>query len=152
MNEDIKAALVVAFIIVCTFFGIYAGNVYHKAQLYKDEKAKVEQLIQEREDNSKTVQKLITNFQITSRNYDKLRSKQHEIKVTNSDCSLTPDAVQLWNNSTQGMSSSTDGTPTVGGASVADALDNKLRNDEITARNRERNKALRDWYKEHYGI
>ena len=79
--------------------------------------------------------------------------------VTN-DCKLTPAAVQLWNSSSQGVStdtkavagSATTATP-VGESTVefGDAIKNKLQWDEYNNTIKEKLLAIKTWDKETFG-
>lgn len=86
--------------------------------------------------------------------YYKLRKQKNEIKIINNDCTLTNDAVRLWNESLAPeavVPESTTGVTTGGGTSISHALDNKLINDNKCAINRQRLRDIKQWDLETFG-
>ena len=153
-----------AIIAIASFSGgLYTAHVYHKAQETTAAQAQVAQIVKQEAVNGKVsaiyegkIQTLQQNVATLGERYA-LLEKQKRL-VTN-NCKLTPDAVKLWDSSSQGLPADT--TPTVdtptgasniaAGVDITTAIKNKLEWDAYNAQLKEKLLAIKQWQKEQYG-
>jgi hypothetical protein len=151
--------------------GLYGGykltSNYYDAKVNKAKEAVIEQLAHQAALDRKTIEAYQIDKKTLQDAYISLGRKSRETKLTNTPCTLTAPASKLWNESLLGEAilpetpSGTIGTGTTDfakgsspregkGIDFAAAFENKLLNDEICARNREKLEALKKWDKETY--
>jgi|ERR1035437_2606494 hypothetical protein len=152
--------------------GIYATHIYYKAQETSAAQAQVKQIVKQEAVNGKVsaiyegkIQTLQQNIASLGDRYALLEKQK---RIVTSKCKLTPDAVKLWNSSSQGLPPDT--TPTVNtpnttgtvsstasdtgnsaGVEFGAAIKNKLEWDAYNAQLKEKLLAIKQWQKEQYG-
>jgi hypothetical protein len=142
---------------VALVVGLYGGykltSNYYDAKANKAKEAVIEQLAAQAELDRKTIEAYQIDKKTLQDAYITLGRKSRETKLTNTPCTLTAPAFKLWNESLLGeaiLPETPSGTIGTGTTDFARAFENKLLNDEICARNREKLEALKKWDKETY--
>lgn len=146
-------ALLISYVVVITT-SIYGTHVYHVYLDKKEQDKQVTDLIATQKIDRQTIKDLNLGFGLTMDYYNKLGAKKNATKLISGKCTLTADAIRLWNESLFGkeyVPPSTSGAFDLGGASISELYDNEFRNSEIIQRNKERHKKLEAWYDEVYG-
>jgi hypothetical protein len=140
--------------------GIYTSNVWHKhkesSRLIAIQKAMVQQMEYDR----KIIDGLHKSNADLSSEFVKLGRKKNEIKIVNTPCNLTDDAIGLWNESlgikgnmsknTTGTSKET-GTTSGIGIPIEFAIDNKLANDKRCREIEAQLDAIIEWDRKTFG-
>jgi hypothetical protein len=142
---------------VALLVGLYGGykltSNYYDAKANKAKEAVIEQLSAQAALDRKTIEAYQIDKKTLQDAYITLGRKSRETKLTNTPCTLTAPASKLWNESLLGeadVPKTPSGTTGTGTTDFATAFENKLLNDEICARNREKLEALKKWDKETY--
>lgn len=143
---------------VVLVLGLYGGYKLTSNHYKAKEVAILEAAITEAKLQEIINREVVVAYQANIKNldekYNKLKGKLHATSPTNVPCTLTSDAVKLWNDSLSKevpVSKDTTGTTTGGTATITEALDNKLSNDKASTINRERLEAIIEWDKKHFG-
>jgi hypothetical protein len=143
--------------------GIYATHIYHQAKEVRQLTDIQEAVVKQDKYNRGVVSSLQVAKEAIQSQYDKLKGKLNGKKVTNVPCTLTSDAVGVWNGSTavstdtSGTSETSSGTQGVETSStgvsipIELALENKVDNDEEWAKLRVQMNAIIEWDKGTYG-
>jgi uncharacterized protein YneF (UPF0154 family) len=142
---------------VALVVGLYGGykltSNHYEAKQSKVDQAVIEQLVSQASIDRKVIENYQTNEHTLQRAYIELGRKSREVKITTNKCELTESGRVLWNESLSGeasVSETPSGATGTGTTDFARAFENKLLNDEICARNREKLEALKKWDKETY--
>lgn len=145
--------------------GLYTAHIYHKAQETTAAKAQVAQMVKQEKVNGKVSAIYEGKIQVLQSNIGKLGEKYAELekkkRIVTSNCKLTPDAVKLWNSSSQGLPPDTSPTPntpdTTGatgnsaGVEFGAAIKNKLEWDAYNQQLKEKLLAIKQWQESQYG-
>ena len=156
LNDYITKYLTPFLCVVC-----FGSGVLLTKTIYNEKEAReIKQVLEQKALQEATDRKIITDYQtnqvVLQQSYEQLGKKLHEIKITNTPCYLTYDALRLWNQSngfTEGMPSDTTRVtqPSSTSVGVDTALVNKVENDKRAAQNRSQIEAIIKWNKETYG-
>jgi hypothetical protein len=135
--------------------GLYGGykltSNHYDAKANKAKEAVIEQLAAQAVLDRKTIEAYQIDKKTLQDAYISLGRKSRETKLTTTPCTLTAPASKLWNESLLGetsVSKAPSGAIGTGTTDFAIAFENKLLNDEICARNREKLEALKKWDEE----
>ena len=156
LNDVISKYLTPILCVVCFSSGVLLTKTIYNEKEARDIKQVLEQKALQEETDRKVIKDYQTNEVALQQSYVQLGKKLHEIKITDTPCYLTYDALRLWNQS-NGVTESVSSTPTgaAEGTSttvgIDTALANKVENDKRAAQNRNQLEAIIKWNKETYG-
>lgn len=152
-----KQAILVALgtVLVGTNLATYKITYNHfKAKEAKTQAAVLESIALQDKLNRAAIRELQEEHKELESQYVELKRKKNKVKIVNADCTLTSDAVSLWNESLLGkgdVSPRPTGTTNGTGISIADALDNKFTNDERCNKLRAQLHSIKEWDKKTFG-
>lgn len=156
MNDYIHTYLTPILCVICFGSGVLLTKAIHDEKESRDIKKVLEQKALQEETDRKVISSYQTNEATLQQSYIQLGKKLHEIKITDTPCYLTYDALRLWNQSndvTKGVPANPTGTVEAATTTVGidAALANKVENDKRAAQNRNQLEAIIKWNKETYG-
>lgn len=146
--------------VLCFSAGLYSSHVWHGYQEGKRLKDIQDNIVSQGIVNRKVVEDLQAKYDDTQANFQFLKGKLNESKVTNTPCKLTPAAVGVWDHTVQlpkdttGVIKETTSTDTpsvpVEGVEIKLIIENKLENDKIADDMRNQIEAIIKWDKDTY--
>ena len=141
--------------------GLYVSSIWNGYKENKQLKEVQEQAVKQQSINTEVIKTLQDKNLDTEQKYLDLKGVIDEIKVTNVPCTLTDDAVRLWNKSSNAKkrmpSDSTGVTETnpvpnpIEGVGIELAFKSKIEEDKILEDARNQQQAIFDWNKKSYG-
>lgn len=140
-----------ATLLVGTWTGYYFTSNYYQAKEAKSNAAIIQEMTKQLNIERDLLNASLTKMEKLEKNERYLRRKLNETKLTLDKCTLTADAVSLWNQSLLGegeLSKDSKGVVTGEGTDFARAFENKLANDLQCNKLREQLDAIRKWDKE----
>lgn len=147
--------------VLCFLIGLYVAHIWHVFQEAKDLRAIQEHVVEQQAINNKVIENLQTANMQTEEAYNILKDKLHATKVTNVPCTLTADAIKLWNQSSHATPSVPPNSPRtpeasvetnpIAGVGIELAIKNKIENDKLNEDNRQQLEAIIQWNKITYG-
>jgi hypothetical protein len=146
-----KLIVPVATLLVGTWTGYYFTSNYYVAKEVTTTKAIVQEMTKQLNIERDLLNASLTKMEKIEKNERYLRNKLKETKLTLDKCTLTSDAISLWNQSLLGegeLPKNSKGVASGEGTDFATAFENKLANDLQCNKLREQLDAIRKWDKE----
>lgn len=149
-----KLIVPVATLAVGLWTGYYFTSNYYVAKEVKTTEAIVQEMTKQLNVERDLLSASLTKLEKIEKNERALRKRLNETKLTLDKCTLTNDAVSLWNQSLifeRELSENSKGIIATEGTDFATAFENKIANDAQCNKLRQQLNDIREWDKKTFG-
>ena len=136
MWEMLKKNLILVVAIGSFASGYYIKYKFDQAAEAKSYKEVIAQIQQNDLKSRQQIALYQTEIEDLSTKYNTLQERAKHVKIITSKCDITADGIRLWNDSSKGTMSEdstgvTETASTTSTITIAELMDNKIKNDEI---------------------